>query len=200
MKNNTKIRLHVSKHLFESLTKQVIAESKKSYGAGMEEVKQPKMKTEMKMKKEEGMKMKKEEGMKHKMEETNLKEDMTSAQAGLKAITDFFGAVDPQTAVALLATLPGAALGTAMTLMGKAKQKKEKGNVKETSTSAAPLKEANPSIHDLELIASGLAAVGGLGGLIAYAQGLLQKKNPEAYKKLQGMSKAIKTADPSKNI
>ena len=120
MKNNTKIRLHLSKQLFESLTKQVIAEGKgnMSGGAYTEAVKQPKMKTEMKSKKEEGMK--------HKMEESNLSEDMTSAQAGLKAITDFFGAVDPETAVALLATVPGALLGTAMTLMGKAKQKKEK--------------------------------------------------------------------------
>jgi uncharacterized protein YaaR (DUF327 family) len=43
MKNNTKIRLHLTKQLFESLTKQVIAESKgKHYGAGMEEVKSPK--------------------------------------------------------------------------------------------------------------------------------------------------------------
>ena len=40
MKNNTKIRLHLTKQLFESLTKQVVAESKgKHYGAGMEEVK-----------------------------------------------------------------------------------------------------------------------------------------------------------------
>ena len=41
MKNNTKIRLHLSKQLFESLTKQVIAEAKmkKNLGAGMTEVK-----------------------------------------------------------------------------------------------------------------------------------------------------------------
>jgi hypothetical protein len=43
MKNNTKIRLHLSKQLFESLTKQVITEAKtKHYGAGMKEVKAPK--------------------------------------------------------------------------------------------------------------------------------------------------------------
>lgn len=45
MKNNTKIRLHLSKQLFESLAKQVLAEAK-SYGAGMEEVKAPKAKKE----------------------------------------------------------------------------------------------------------------------------------------------------------
>lgn len=44
MKNNTKIRLHLSKQLFESLTKQVIAEAKgnMSGGAYTEAVKQPK--------------------------------------------------------------------------------------------------------------------------------------------------------------
>lgn len=53
MKNNTKIRLHLSKQLFESLTKQVIAEAKgkKNFGAGMTEVKAKKEK-----KKEEPLK------------------------------------------------------------------------------------------------------------------------------------------------
>ena len=48
MKNNTKIRLHLSKNLFESLAKQVLAEAKMNYGAGMEEVKAPKKKKEEK--------------------------------------------------------------------------------------------------------------------------------------------------------
>jgi glutamine synthetase adenylyltransferase len=45
MKNNTKIRLHLSKNLFESLAKQVVAEAKKgdmSGGAYTEAVKAPK--------------------------------------------------------------------------------------------------------------------------------------------------------------
>ena len=43
MKNNTKIRLHLSKHLFESLAKQVLAEAKvNGGGAYTEVVKQPK--------------------------------------------------------------------------------------------------------------------------------------------------------------
>ena len=47
MKNSTKVRLHLSKQLFESLTKQIIAESKKgdmSGGAYTEAVKAPKAK------------------------------------------------------------------------------------------------------------------------------------------------------------
>ncbi len=58
MKNNTKIRLHLSKQLFESLTKQVIAEAKtKHYGAGMEEVKAKKEKAPKKEKVEETAEM-----------------------------------------------------------------------------------------------------------------------------------------------
>jgi len=45
MKNNTKIRLHLSKQLFESLAKQIVAENKDmSGGAYTEAVKAPKMK------------------------------------------------------------------------------------------------------------------------------------------------------------
>jgi thiamine biosynthesis lipoprotein ApbE len=44
MKNNTKVRLHLSKQLFESLTKQVLAEAKMTKEAlgGYTEVKMPK--------------------------------------------------------------------------------------------------------------------------------------------------------------
>ncbi len=47
MKNNTKIRLHLSKNLFESIAREVLAESKKmdmSGGAYTEAVKMPKAK------------------------------------------------------------------------------------------------------------------------------------------------------------
>lgn len=64
MKNNTKIRLHLSKNLFESLAKQVVAESKKgdmSGGAYTEAVKQPKA---PKAHKEKAPKAEKEGGVK----------------------------------------------------------------------------------------------------------------------------------------
>ena len=84
MKNNTKIRLHLSKQLFESLTKQVIAEGKRNFGPGMEEVKMPsKMKTEMKMK------SKKEEGMKDQMEEMSSKEKMAKGLYKEVDISDY---------------------------------------------------------------------------------------------------------------
>ena len=69
MKNTTKVRLHLSKNLFESLAQQVLAESKKNYGAGMEEVKAPKEKNEKAPKAEK------------KVEEAEVEE--VSAQPGI---------------------------------------------------------------------------------------------------------------------
>ena len=73
MKNNTKIRLHLSKRLFESLAKEVLAEAKKgdmSGGAYTEAVKQPKgeKKAHHKMK-EEGV-----EEMETRVSEKKVKE------------------------------------------------------------------------------------------------------------------------------
>jgi len=55
MKNSTKIRLHLSKQLFESLAKQVLTEAKtkQNLGAGMEEVKATKEKKEKEHKEKE---------------------------------------------------------------------------------------------------------------------------------------------------
>lgn len=66
MKNNTKIRLHLSKRLFESLTKEVLAEGKgdMSGGAYTEAVKQPKGE--------------KKEKAHHKMKEEGVKEMQTN--------------------------------------------------------------------------------------------------------------------------
>jgi hypothetical protein len=60
MKNNTKIRLHISKQLFESLAKQVLAEAKvnMSGGAYTEVVKAPKVKKEEALNKEKAPEMK----------------------------------------------------------------------------------------------------------------------------------------------
>jgi rubrerythrin len=48
MNNNTKVRIRLTKQLFESLSKQVIAEAKQNFGAGMEVIKAPKGSTEPK--------------------------------------------------------------------------------------------------------------------------------------------------------
>lgn len=73
MKNNTKIRLHLSKQLFESLTKQVIAEAKSnmSGGAYTEAVKTPKAAKTPKAPKTE----KKVEEMETKVAEAPMKKE-----------------------------------------------------------------------------------------------------------------------------
>jgi hypothetical protein len=79
MENNTKVRLHLSKQLFESLAKQVLTEAKtkQNLGAGMEEVKAPKEKKEKKAPEVKATdKMKSMEEM-----ETNVAE--VSAQLGI---------------------------------------------------------------------------------------------------------------------
>lgn len=81
MKNSTKVRLHLSKQLFESLAKQVLAEAKgdMSGGAYTEAVKAPKAKKEKKAPEVKATDKMKEEGVeemetkvaeeKHKVEE-----------------------------------------------------------------------------------------------------------------------------------
>lgn len=82
MKNNTKIRLHLSKNLFESLAKEVLAEAKKgdmSGGAYTEAVKQPKQPKETKAAKpkEKGV-----EEMETRVSEKKVKEDLRKGVSG----------------------------------------------------------------------------------------------------------------------
>jgi len=98
MKNNTKIRLHLSKQLFESLTKQVLAEGKVNDGYS-EAVKQPKQAKEIKaqkaapeVKSTDKMKKKMEEKMssKEKMakglyKETDMEEGTQGSKENIKA-------------------------------------------------------------------------------------------------------------------
>lgn len=82
MKNTTRVRLHLSKDLFESIAKQVIAEAKKgdmSGGAYTEAVKMPKEKKEKTPKKEMETRVaeKKEMPKKHSIEKLKaLKEKL----------------------------------------------------------------------------------------------------------------------------
>lgn len=84
MKNNTKIRLHLSKNLFESLAAEVLAEAKvNGGGAYTEVVKAPKQHKEKKASKpkEEGV-----EEMETKVAERNIKE---VGGEEMKALQDF---------------------------------------------------------------------------------------------------------------
>lgn len=88
MKNNTKIRLHLSKNLFESLAAEVLTEAKKgdmSGGAYTEAVKQPKGHTKEKsseMKHTAPTKMKKMGEMETRVAERGVKEDLRKGVHG----------------------------------------------------------------------------------------------------------------------
>jgi len=59
--------------------------------------------------------------------------------------------------------------------------------------------EESPTAEILSILA-GVAGLGLGSAAILKAQDMLKAKKPELYKKLQGISAAISTADPSKNI
>lgn len=59
--------------------------------------------------------------------------------------------------------------------------------------------EESPAAEILSILA-GVAGLGLGSAAILKAQDMLKAKKPELYKKLQGISAAISTADPSKNI
>lgn len=106
MKNNTKIRLHLSKQLFESLAKQVITEAKKgdmSGGAYTEAVKAPKEK------KEKSPEVKATDKMKHMGEmETKVAEKKEKVEEVAEPIQQLLS--DPETFKSFLQSL--AILGT----------------------------------------------------------------------------------------
>ena len=80
----------------------------------------------------------------------------------------------------------------------------EKKKIKDEETKAKL--DENEEVLEESPIADILGVLAGVGGIglsgiaIAKAQELLAKKNPELYKKLQGVSSAIAKADPSKDI
>ena len=159
MKNNTNIRLHVSKALFEAIAKEVLAEAKiNGGGAYTQAVKMPKQAKQVKevdamadTKKME--KMEEKMSSKEKMAKGLYKEDdMEEMQVNVAEEGEVEEAFDPQTVTDLLSVLAG----------------------------------------------MGGLAMGGLG--IAKWQDKIKAKNPELYKKLQGVSSAISKADPSKNL
>lgn len=104
MKNNTKVRLHLSKQLFESLAKQVLAEAKKgdmSGGAYTEAVKAPKAPKAPKADKE----VKEMETM---TAEAPMKKDKEQVKEFAEPIQQLFS--DPETFQSFLKSL--AVLGT----------------------------------------------------------------------------------------
>lgn len=114
MKNNTKVRLHLSKQLFESLAKQVLAEAKKgdmSGGAYTEAVKMPKEKKEKKAPEVKATNKMKEEGveeMETKVAEAPEKKEEGKVEEVAEPIQQLLS--DPETFKSFLQSL--AILGT----------------------------------------------------------------------------------------
>jgi hypothetical protein len=83
---------------------------------------------------------------KAKAKKAKLGEDMTSAQYGLKQITDIFGGMDPQAVIVALASLPAAVIGGSKILSKIVDKAKAKAGKKE------PVKEGIDIPSTLEMI------------------------------------------------
>jgi hypothetical protein len=107
MNNNTKVRLHLSKNLFESLSQQILAEAKKadmSGGAYTEAVKIPKAKKSPEVSKTNKMKTIGERNMEETstMEEAKNPEADKAVQMLVKRLTDHWGHGDYKATIAAI--------------------------------------------------------------------------------------------------
>ena len=117
MKNNTKVRLHISKQLFETLTKQVLAEAKANdgYTVAVKQPKAPKAMKEVnavantdKMKKMEEKMSSKEKMAKGLYKETDMVEEAKNPELDkvvgmlVKKLTKSFGHNDHKATIGAL--------------------------------------------------------------------------------------------------
>lgn len=209
MKNNTKIRLHLSKQLFESLTKQVLAEGKVNDGYS-EAVKQPKQAKETKaqkaapeVKSTDKMKKKMEEKMssKEKMAKGLYKEDAGKLQPGdnvtwkdgsqreYKGVVDAHEEGDYYKVKITAAPAGGHKEGSILTKQsGDLSKDMAEGNLNESEA------------VDAALTALGVLGAGGLSVAIMKLQDLLKKKNPKAYAALQKTRSTMGGANPGLDV
>jgi len=179
MKNNTKIRLHLSKQLFESLTKQVLAEAKMTKEAlgGYTEVKMPKAN-------------KAAEKMTNKMQ----KMEEIDAQSATKKMSKI-KEVNAQTDTKKMQK---------MDEKMSSKEKMAKGLYKEDEMEEGSINESEilnqlqnflttqvGSSGDAVSVGSILAGLAGIGvspAIINQLHKWWEKKHPESFKKAQGIS------------
>jgi hypothetical protein len=202
MKNNTKIRLHLSKQLFESLTKQVLAEAKVNDGYS-EAVKQPKQAKETKaqkaapeVKSTDKMKKKMEEKMssKEKMAKGLYKEDAGALQPGdnvtwkdgsqreYKGVVDAHEEGDYYKVKITAAPAGGHKEGSILTKQsGDLNKAVAEGNLDEISSEMDLLQQAAPI----------LGTILGVGGtfLASYVKALKSAKTP---KEKEELNKALR--------
>lgn len=202
MKNNTKIRLHLSKQLFEALTKQVLAEAKANDGYSVA-VKQPKAMKEVNAVKSTDKMKKMEEKMssKEKMAKGLYKEDAGALQPGEKVSwkdgsqREYKGVVQSQ---------EGGDYYKVKVTSGYADGHKE-GSILTKQSGDLSKDMAEGDLNESEAVDAALTGLGVLGaGGLSYAimklQDLLQKKDPKAYAKLQKVSGTMSKANPGLDV
>lgn len=209
MKNNTKIRLHLSKQLFETLTKQVLAEAKANDGYSVA-VKQPKQAGETKAQKaapevkstDKMKKMEEKMSSKEKMAKGLYKEDAGALQPGEKVSwldgsqREYKGVVQSQEegdyykVKITAAPAGGHKEGSILT--------KQSGDLKKDMAEGS-LNEMGAEWEAL-LTAAGVAGAGVTSYAIMKVQDYLQKKFPEQYKKAQKARSTMGGANPGLDV
>lgn len=179
MKNNTKIRLHLSKQLFETLTKQVLAEAKANDGYTVA-VKQPKQAKETKAQKA-APEVKSTDKMKKMEEKMSSKEKMAK---GLYKETDKMKEMGVGSGLSSANIGPG---GVVMDDPDWHQSGKAEGGL-------------NESAVDIALTTLGVLGSGALSVAIMKLQDLLQKKDPEAYEKLTKVRGTMGKGNPGLDV
>ncbi len=199
MKNNTKVRLHLSKQLFESLTKEIIKEAKANdgYTVAVKQPKAPKQVKEVnavadtdKMKKMEEKMSSKEKMAKGLYNEVDAEMD-TDKMKKMKEAHDFSDAHNYTYRL-----VDGNCIRINPETQERAKvhhtycndlKKEMQMNVAEEGK----LNEIDPGTIDWSIVAAGLGAIGLTPFLIDKIHNLWKKKFPKSFEKAQGLSGAI---------
>lgn len=213
MKNDTKVRLHLSKALFESLTKQVLTEGKMKKEAlgGYTEVKAPKANKSAEKMTDRMKKMEEVDAIADtkRMQKTHkVDEKMSSKEKMAKGLykEDFTSEVMP---ILITFAAGGGALAAAFARdIKNAKTPEEKKQVLKNAAqqilqskgieNEGALNES--PVMDSIMTAVGVLGSGALSAVIMKLQDILKKKDPEAYKKLQGVRGTMGGANPSLDV
>jgi hypothetical protein len=209
MKNNTKVRLHLSKQLFESLTREIIKETKANDGYSVA-VKQPKMPKQSKsqatspevQKTDAEAMMGERMSSKEKMAKGLYKEDAGKLQPGENVTwldgsqKEYKGVVQSQEdgdyykVKITAAPAGGHKVGDILTKQS-GDMKKAMGEMEMNVAEEGQLNEIDPGTIDWSLIAAGLGAIGLTPFLIDKIHSLWKKKFPKSFEKAQSLSGAI---------
>ena len=208
MKNNTNIRLHLSKTLFETIAKEVLAEAKVNGGGAYTEMvkapKQPKKIKEVDAEADTDKMEKMEEKMssKEKMAKGLYKEDAGALQPGENVTwldgsqREYKGVIQSQEegdyykVKITAAPAGGHKVGDILTKQS-GDMKKAVGEMQINVAEDDMINEIDPSSIDWSAVAAALGAIGLAPFLIDKIHSLWKKKFPKSFEKAQGVSGAI---------